>query len=370
MKNITVLVTGASGVVGVEVVGELAARGHAVIAMAHRSPELVRNDGGRIPCEAGAAPAPGRVALLRGDVRDRCLGLGQGEYESLASSIDMIVHSAALTDIGRPWSVYEPINVQGTSNVLELALHRGRNTPFLHVSTAYVSGERQGLIREHELDAGQGFGDGYEQSKLQAELLVRAAMARGLPAAVARPSIVVGALATGCIREFKHLYVVLKLLTEGKVRSIPANYDATLDLVPVDHVARGIAALVERFDRAAGRTFHLVNRRPTMLRDVSDVVAEYPAMHVPRFVPPSSFDKGSLSPIERRMYDWALARFEPYFRRRVEFANDLALELLGDQLPTLPDCKTLLRTQLDHCEAVGYLGRPVPTLDEIEAAVR
>ena len=361
--------TGASGIVGVEVAAELAARGHAVLAMVHRAAGLVRNDGSPVACEPGAAPVPGRVALVRGDVRAASLGLGAAEYDQLASSIDLIVHSAALTDIGRPWSVYEPINVAGTAHVLALARHRGQRVPTLHVSTAYVSGERQGVIREHELDAGQGFGDGYEKSKYQAELLVRDAMAGGLPAAVARPSIVVGELATGRIREFKHLYIVLKLLTEGKVRSIPANYDATLDLVPVDYVARGIVALVERFDRAAGGTFQLVNRRPTTLRDISDVVAEYPAMHVPRFVPPASFDKASLAPVERRMYDWALARFEPYFRRRVEFASDRTLALIGDALPALPDCKALLRTQLDHCEAVGYLGRPVPTLDEIGAAI-
>ena len=42
----------------------------------------------------------------------------------------------------------------------------------VHVSTAYVAGKRTALIREDELDCGQGFWNSYEKSKFDAEVLL------------------------------------------------------------------------------------------------------------------------------------------------------------------------------------------------------
>ena len=42
----------------------------------------------------------------------------------------------------------------------------------MHVSTAYVAGDADGLFTEADLDVGQGFRNTYEQTKLEAERLV------------------------------------------------------------------------------------------------------------------------------------------------------------------------------------------------------
>ncbi len=44
-----ILVTGAGGLIGRELVGVLSGRGHGVIALQHRSAALHRNDGSPIP---------------------------------------------------------------------------------------------------------------------------------------------------------------------------------------------------------------------------------------------------------------------------------------------------------------------------------
>jgi nucleoside-diphosphate-sugar epimerase len=355
-----VLVTGGSGVVGAEVAAELAHRGCAVVAMLHQNPQLKRNSGQRVRTVEGAptSPVPGSVMALKSDVRDPFLGWGEDLFSQMARSFDLIVNCAAITDFNRDKAVYEAVNVKGTVHALALAKSAPKPTPFLHVSTAYVSGEREGRILEDDLVDGKGFGNSYEESKFRAERLVHEAAAEGLPFAIARPSIIVGTTRTGRIREFKHLYLVLKLLTEGKVRSMPANYDATLDLVPVDYVVAGIVQIATRMQEANGRTFHLVSRVPATLRDFSDVIAEYPSMHVPRFVVPRAFDVNAMQPIERRLYNHTIRVFEGYCRRRVEFVNDGAVKMFGAQLPTIPAPRVLLRKQLDYCESVGYLGRP------------
>lgn len=353
--RLNVLVTGASGLVGAEVCARLAETGHRVTALVHQATDLVRNDGTTL--DAGA------VERLTGDVTRPGLGLPQDAYRTLADSgIDRIVHCAAVTDFGRPEELYQAVNVDGTAHVIELA--RASGAALVHVSTAYVCGERDGLVRESELDEGQRLANPYEASKLRAETLVHKARTDGVRAAVVRPSIVVGDERTGVVRDRKNIYVVLKLATEGKVRSVPGQYEARLDLVPVDHVADVVTRVTEQFEEAEGRVFHAVGA-PLTLRDFSDVMAEYPSFHVPRFVPPAGFDAGQLPSGERLYYERVFSLYESYFRRRMTFDASNTAELTGRATPN--GGQDFLRRLIDHCLETGYLGAPLPDAADVLA---
>lgn len=344
----TVLVTGAGGLVGAEVTARLTAAGHTVLTLLHSRTRLVRNNGREL------TPGPGTLTPVTGDITRPGLGLTD-DHRHLARTADRIVHCAAVTGFGLPEERYDSVNVSGTRHVLDLAL-AGR-TPLVHVSTAYVCGERDGTAYEDELDVGQRPGNGYERSKLTAETLVREAAAEGLPVTVVRPSIITGAARTGRVRDFRTIHPVLKVFTRGLVRSAPGHYDAVLDLAPVDHVAGLVAEAALRFDDAEGRTLHAVGHELT-LRDFSDVLAEYPPFQVPRFVPPSAFSASALPDRERPYYDRVIALHDTYFRRRVHF-DDARATAFGVRRP--PTCgRTYLRRLLDHCLRVGYLGTPPP----------
>ncbi|MFD5818938.1 SDR family oxidoreductase [Streptomyces sp. NPDC127038] len=342
----TVLLTGASGFVGAEVAARLTAAGHRVLAVLHRNGDLVRNNGRKLTA------APGTLTRITGDITRPGLGL-DADGRRLAAGADRIVHCAAVTDFGLAPGRYERVNVLGTRHVLGVAL--ADRTPLVHVSTAYVCGERDGIAYEDELDLGQRPGNDYEKSKLAAETLVRKAAADGLPVAVVRPSIVTGAARTGRVRDLKTIYPVLRVLTRGLVRTVPGHPDAVLDLVPVDRVADLVAEAATRFHDAEGRTLHAVGHQLT-LRDMSDVLAEYPSLHVPRFVPPSAFSAQGLPGRERPYYDRVVSLYAPYFRRRVRFAAPHA-EAFGHRPPTT-GARSYLRRLLDHCLATGYLGPP------------
>lgn len=239
---LSILVTGAGGLLGSELSAALAEHGHAVVAMLHRSTAMRRNDGRPLFARPwdGTLPLPGEVAALRGDVRQPGLGLDGMSLAEIVRGLDLVIHGAAAIGFNLSERVYQEVNIGGTANVLALIEQRGQAPiPLLHISTAYVCGERSGPIAEGELDVGQRFANGYESNKAAAERLVRAAQQQGGISAVARPSIVVGRYCDGIIGQFTNIYALIRLVTAGRIHILPASPCASLDLVPIDHVIGG-----------------------------------------------------------------------------------------------------------------------------------
>jgi thioester reductase-like protein len=350
-----VLVTGARGLVGAEVIARLMSKHYSVVAFVRSEGGIERNDGTPLAATPfdGRYPRAGQLAFVRGDVAFENLGLDHATYATLRATTDMIVHCAALTSFGREPEEYDAINFRGTERVIAFA-QRSIETPIptLYISTAYVCGERPGVFHEEDLDFGQRLGNPYEQSKFRAERSVRAAMQAGLPAAVLRPSIIVGDSMTGVIRKFDTLYTVVRLTAAGLVRSMPGDYGATLDIVPIDWVADNVAEAVDKFALIRGRTLHLTSGAPTTLRDVNDVAAEFPSFHVPRYVPRHVFDANALKRSERRYYELVVKLYESYLTRQVRFAKD-ACNAVFPRAPRASG-KTLLRRIFRYAVAAGY----------------
>lgn len=336
-----ILVTGAAGLLGGEITARLAARGHAVTALVHRQPLVVGNDGGVVASRPadGRAPGPGEVVTLAGDVRQQGLGL------AAVPAVDMIIHSAAITAFDAPAALYRAVNIDGAAHVAALAGAAG--VPLLQVSTAYVCGTRDGRIGEDS--TGTAFVNGYEASKAAAEAIVRGA---GLRFAIARPSIVVGASDDGAISRFENIYMIFKLIAEGRVRTLPGAAGASLDLVPIDHVCGGIVAMAEDFARVEGRTLHLVGATPTPLACIGDAIAAVPGLGTPNFVDPVDFAPENLPSVERRYHAAAASLYTNYLLRGPVFdtANARAL---------LPACPPTEREWLDrligYCVSEGFV---------------
>jgi nucleoside-diphosphate-sugar epimerase len=369
---LNILVTGAAGFIGAEVAARLAQDGHNVIGLVHQRGQLARNNGRRVRSAAydpGAGPGtgavPGVVRIVTGDVTADGLGLDDRARAGLSGRLDRVVHCASATGFGLPAATYQSVNVDGTTRVAEFA--RDGGIPLVHVGTAYVCGERDGVATEDQLDVGQRFGSHYEESKLRAEQAVLKASAHGLPVAIVRPSIVSGAERTGAIRDFRHMYVVLRLITEGRVRSLPGYYDAILDLVPVDYAAGLIAEAAVRFEEVAGQTLHAVGPQ-LRLRDVSDVLAEYPAFQVARFVSPSAFRADQLPDAERAYYDRVASLYDTYFRRRIRFDDTAAARFSSRRRVT--SGAPYLRRLIDYAVKAGYLAAQVPAAGQARASSR
>ncbi|SDR58819.1 Male sterility protein [Rhizobiales bacterium GAS113] len=298
---------------------------------------------------------PGVVLAVEGDVRKDRLGLEREAASVLAGTVDLVVHSAAETGFQLAPGLHRSVNVEGTANVIAFTrCAKGSPPGLVHVSTAYVSGERSGPIMEDELHVGQVFANDYEATKAEAESLVHAS---GVRAAIARPSIVVGASETGAIGRFENIYAFLKLIGSGRVAVLPTAPDASLDLVPIDHVINGLIDLVERFEDAAGRTFHLVSGDPSPIAAL--VALDYSGFHVPQLASSATFDPSRLDPLQTMIYENVTSQYAAYLRRDPRFATANLRALSGRICP--PTGPSFLRRIVDYAARAGYL-RPNLTI--------
>lgn len=314
----TVLVTGSAGLLGGEICGRLVDAGFEVIGLINRNPDILRNSGERVDA---VEPVPG-------DITKAQFGLSDEAWADISQRIDFIVHCAAVTEFTDETELHRAVNVEGTRNVLALAAAAGAK--LVHVSTAYVAGEREGRILETELDKGQTFTNGYESTKFEAERLVRDSSVRWT---IARPGIVLGDHPEGRTRSFDTIYPILKVFAEGWVRTMPAAEHATLDLVPIDYVCEGIVRLTERFDEAEGRAFHLVSDQPTPLRAFPDTLLRFEGLASPEWVAPEAFDLAALRPSERRFFQRGAEVYARYFTRNPSFDDTAYRAFAGHGCP-------------------------------------
>jgi long-chain acyl-CoA synthetase len=289
-----VLLTGATGFVGMEVLARYLERTdrrvYALVRGANERDVKARVER-TLLCLFGADhPHSGRVVAVRGDITRPCLGLGR-RRDQLAERVSEVVHGAASVSFELGLEDQRQVNVEGTRRVLEFAERadaRGGLRRFSYISTAYVAGEHAGCFSEDELDVGQRFRNAYEQSKFEAECLVTRARRR-LPVTVLRPSIIVGERDSGWTQSFNVLYWPLRAFSRGAYVALPARRSAPVDVVPVDYVADAIFALSQT-PEAEGVTYHLTaGSNATSVGELVELASAYFRRPAPRLISPGVY---------------------------------------------------------------------------------
>lgn len=181
-----------------------------------------------------------RVHVVCGDVSKRNLGLGTDEWHHLATSVDAVIHNAALVNYSMNYSALRPHNVDGTRELLRLSL-TGAQKPFHFISSTIIFGwTRKGELLETDNNEEMLDLDfGYAQSKWVAEQLVFAAGSRGLPINVYRPSFV--SASTGGIASKADITV--RLLAFMINHGMGVNALNQISFLPADIAANNIAAM-------------------------------------------------------------------------------------------------------------------------------
>jgi fatty acid CoA ligase FadD9 len=254
-----VLLTGATGFLGLHLLADLLAHGvgrvHCLVrcadAEAGRARLLARGADARIELEA--ALASGQLVVEPGDLSKSDLGLSTEAWSRLGAAVDLVIHAGAVVNWVMLYGQLRAANVLGTHALLRLAFSR-RRIPFVYVSTISTVATGADETALLPLDRALG-GTPYALSKWVGERLVRRARDAGLPVTVHRPSMITAHSVTGASNEtdFVHRYL-------RGVAALGLNLDepAALDMTPVDFVSDGIVRLALAGE-GIGSTLHLTN---------------------------------------------------------------------------------------------------------------
>jgi nucleoside-diphosphate-sugar epimerase len=224
----TILLTGASGVVGQALIAQLTdTHMHCIV---HRSPVRGKN-----------------ITSHAGDITRPRLGLTRSEYNEIAGRIDLVVHAAAITDFEQPPAAIAATNIGGTLQVAELA--RTAGVPLIYIGTAFA--QTRSSVTRYDANA-------YETSKRAAEDMLRDS---DVATVFVRPSIVVGDSGTGAITRFQGFHFILGMWMRGLL---------PIDFVPQDVVARAIAGLIAR-GTSAGDYWITLGDRALSLERIVDI---------------------------------------------------------------------------------------------------
>ena len=317
--------------------------------------------------EEGRADAALRVSAVEAELEQDMGNVTDVLRENLAGRRCRLIHGAASVSFTLPIEEARAINVAGTQRMLELAerlAEAGALERFAFVGTAFVAGARSGTIYEHELDEGQRFTNTYEQSKLEAEKLVRSYMDR-LPISVFRPSIIAGHSKTGATTSFKMLYWPLKVFARRLIVCIPGDPKACFDIVPVDFVADSLLHILEREDSVGG-CYHLAAGNAITLGRAVEMAAEmFELKKIPPYVSPRFFS-AILKPflyltLRGRFREVLLTSkvFIPYLSRKLVFDNTNTVKALDDTGLALPDPEGYLRTVFQYVKDTDFGRREV-----------
>lgn len=298
-----------------------------------------------------AGDARARVNLLDGDVASIDLGLSGAEWKGLAAEVDRIHHVASMSYLGVERKRAEQVNVGGAMEVLELAAATPQLKCLVHHSSAFVAGDRAGVVRECDLDAGQRFRNVVEETMARAEKLMRRAMDR-LPIAVLRPSVIIGDSSTGEVDRLDGPYLLILLILTSPPDlplPLPARGEVPLQLVPIDYVARA-ACTIGRDSRAIGRTFHLVDPAPLTARRVSECVAGSGARRMPKGSAPLDIAMALLRTPGLEAFVASPRTFLEALVRPVTFDATNARELLADSDVRCPPFESYVDRVVEHVQ--------------------
>ncbi|NCE88443.1 thioester reductase domain-containing protein [Pseudomonas sp. Q1] len=264
-----ILLTGATGFIGVHILKELLkqtdARIHCLVRAADRTAGLARLNAAMGAYGLDTGPLEDRVVIEIGDLGEPRCGLRPARWEALSSDIDAIVHNGASVNFVLPYSELRSANVDATRWLLRLAAPTACR--FLYISTTMAvtpadgatQPDRNRILETDPHPPITALGGGYGQSKWAAERLVELGAAAGITAAILRVGTVIGDVRSGHRPEYQ---LQSRLATASMSAGLLPAVEGPIDLVPVEYIAQATIALLAPSGLPSEGVYHLANPRP------------------------------------------------------------------------------------------------------------
>jgi thioester reductase-like protein len=265
----TVLITGATGFVGVHLLHLLLTETNSRIVC------LVREKGGQRAMERldemyswymsdTLDKYESRLVVMAADLSAPNFAVEPDIHRGLSLEVDAIFHLAADTRLFGPAREFEQNNTEPVRQLIQLA-ESGRPKHLHYVSTLAVCGTgpegATAVFHEGTLAIGQRFLNDYERTKFDAEKLILEYSRRGGSGFVYRLGDVAAHSRTGRFQrnayDNRFVQVLQAVVASGR---FPTATDELIELSPVDKVASSILAIAQ-CAQIHGGTFHIATDR-------------------------------------------------------------------------------------------------------------
>ncbi len=253
----TVLVTGATGLLGRHVAEQLVARGEQVTVMQRGDSHL--------------------------DVAQVCGDLSDADARARAlDGVDRVIHCAAKVSINGPAAEFTRINVSGTSALLRDAKARGV-TSFVHVSTPSVAHVGAAIHGDDAAPADPSHTRGeYARSKAEAELIALASTEPGFAVCAIRPHLIWGPGDEQLIGR------IVARAKAGRLFLIDHGY-ALIDTTYIDNAAEALIAALDTCSENQGQAFVVSNGEPRTVAELLERICRATGQEPARRSVPASF---------------------------------------------------------------------------------
>ena len=240
-----ILVTGATGFIGANLVERLLLREHEIFCLVRETSTLKRLK-------------KMNIAIVHGDLADK------NSLKCLPDmNIDAVFHLAGLMGAwGIPESEYWKINVNGTKNILDIFTQTGVKK-FVYSSTAGVLGP----LKKPPADENFPFNPSniYEQTKAESEKIVLSYYYEtGFPVTVVRPEFVYGP-------KDMHTLGLFKAVKKG-LFPIIGQGSSTLHPTYIDDLIQGFELCLGQ-QRAIGKTYIIAGERYVTVKELVQKIA-------------------------------------------------------------------------------------------------
>ena len=317
--KLRVLLTGATGFLGQEILAQAASDRRIAEVVSVIRPQTVRDPKTKevvrvlSPAERGllllsrigiGGRAARKFRFIDGDIEKPFLGIGEKDLATLEKTVTHVIHCAASVSFDDTYESSFRANVVGAKNALafSLRLQRAKGSRFiLHVAieTSYIHGrKKRSMAQESALVFPKNFYNNfYELTKAMASMETDQHMVvDGLRVVQLLPAIVIGDSRTGNNRgdtkvvnapvnafgRAKEALDALKSTPFGESKAaaiasvamvFPADRSAELNLITVDRVVEGILASLTR-PEAIGERVHLATDNRIRTEDIIKVEKE------------------------------------------------------------------------------------------------
>lgn len=274
-----ILLTGATGFLGPFLVASLLSRTshtlHALVRAndaAHGVDRIVASlRRAQLWTPALEAKVRSRVRVVCGDLAEPALGIGEAAFAQLAHEVDAVVHNGALVNYVRTYDALRPANVEGTRELLRLAM-TGHRKAFHLVSSTFIYGwSTEPVVGEWDAnDAMAGLDFGYSQTKWVAEQLALRAQRQGLDVRIYRPSLI-SPTGAGFGSQDDILVRLTAFMIEHGVAVEALNQ---VSLLPADLIADHVVALMELPAGEEAQVFNMTADDYYNLTDITRILSE------------------------------------------------------------------------------------------------